>query len=246
MPFIVAGDPDLEITEALVFKIAESGADMIELGLPFSDPIADGPVIQASSQRALKKGVNLNDIFHLTGRLNGIDIPLVIMTYFNPILRFGLGDFAKRSRDCRIDGVIIPDLPPEEAGAWISEARRVNLDTIFLLTPRSSEERIRKINRLSRGFIYYVSVEGVTGMRERLSPDLEMEVKRIKGHTKKPVCVGFGISNPLQVKEIGHFADGVIIGSAIIKIIEENLKDHRLFQRIQEFISSLKKELKRY
>ncbi len=244
IPFIVAGDPDLATTEALAIEIAESGADILELGLPFSDPIADGPVIQSASQRALRNGVKLNALFSLTGRLKGIDIPLVLMTYYNPVLRFGLRDFAEACRENRIDGVIIPDLPPEEAGPWISEARRKNLDTIFLLTPKSSKERIRKVNLLSRGFIYYVSIEGVTGIRERLPIDLESEVRRIKGLTEKPVSVGFGISTPQQAKEISRYAGGIIIGSAIVKIIEKNLNDNRLIQKVGDFISSIKKELK--
>ena len=244
IPFIVAGDPDLEITEALVLKMVGSGADIIELGVPFSDPLADGPIIQAASQRALQKGVNLRDIFRLAERLKEIDISLVLMGYFNPIFQYGLKDFA---RDCHrngIDGVIIPDLPPEEAGLWIGEARRMNLDTIFLIAPTSPPERIRLVARCSRGFIYYVSVTGVTGAREKLPEELELAVKRIKGHSRKPVVVGFGISTPEQAKTVSRFADGVIVGSAIVKIIEENLKNSDMIARVGDFVSSFAKALK--
>jgi tryptophan synthase alpha chain len=244
IPFIVAGDPDLETTEALVLKMVESGVDIIELGVPFSDPIADGPIIQAASQRALQNGVNLRDIFRLTERLKGIDIPLVLMGYFNPIFRYGLKDFAEGCKQNRIDGVIIPDLPPEEAGLWISEARRMDLDTIFLAAPTSPPERIRLVSRYSRGFIYYVSVTGVTGTRERLPEELQIPVKGIKEISQKPVAVGFGISTPEQAKAASRFADGIIVGSAIVKIIGENLKSPDLIGRVRDFVSSLAKALK--
>jgi tryptophan synthase alpha chain len=244
IPFIVAGDPDLETTEALILKMAESGAEIIELGVPFSDPLADGPIIQASSQRALKNGVNLREIFRLAERLKGITTPLVLMTYFNPVLRYSLKDFAEGCKESRIDGVIIPDLPPEEAGVWVSEARRMNVDTIFFVAPTSPSERIRQISRCSRGFIYYVSVTGVTGAREKLPQDLELAVKRIKEQGKKPVVVGFGISTPEQAKAISRFADGLIVGSAIVKIIEENLDSQNLTKRVGDFISSLAEALK--
>ena len=244
IPFIVAGDPDLETTEALVLKMAESGTDIIELGVPFSDPLADGPIIQAASQRALQNGVNLRDIFRLTERLKGIDIPLVLMTYFNPVFCFGLKDFAEGCQKSGVDGVIIPDLPPEEAGLWISEARRMNLDTIFLVAPTSPPERIRLVSRCSRGFIYYVSVTGVTGTRENLPEEVGLAVKRIKEISQKPVAVGFGISSPEQAKRVSRFADGVIIGSAIVKIIGENLKSPDMIDRVGDFVSSLTKALK--
>lgn len=238
IPFIMAGDPDLETTGALALKMAERGADIIELGVPFSDPLADGPIIQAASQRALKNGVNLEGIFDLTERLKGISTPLVLMTYFNPIFRYGLKDFAKGCKEARIDGVIIPDLPPEEAKPWIKEARTHELDTIFLVAPTSPAERIRKVCSYSRGFIYYVSVTGVTGTREKLPDELEFTVKQIKVHSKIPVAVGFGISTPEQAKEVSLFADGVIVGSAIVKIIEKNLDNTELLTKVGDFIFS--------
>jgi tryptophan synthase alpha chain len=244
IPFIMAGDPDLETTEAFVFKMAKSGADIIEIGFPFSDPIADGPTIQSASQRALQNGISLKEIFPLTERLKKLSIPLVLMTYFNPIFRYGLREFAEGCQRSGVDGVIIPDLPPEEAGPWIREARARGLDTIFLIAPTSTPRRIRLVNRYSRGFIYYVSVTGVTGTRGKLPEELESSVRGVKEQTKKPVAVGFGISTPEQAKDISLFADGVIVGSAIIKIIEENLENQNLLDKVGDFVSSLAKALK--
>jgi tryptophan synthase alpha chain len=239
IPFIVAGDPDLETTEALVLKMTESGADLIELGIPFSDPLADGPTLQAASQRALQKGIRLRDLFRLTEELQRKSAPLVLMTYFNPVLRFGLRDFAESCKRNGVEGVIIPDLPPEEAMPWVQEARACDLDTIFLVAPTTTSERTRLISGRSRGFIYYVSVTGVTGAREDLPDELESAVRRIKEYGEKPVAVGFGVSTPAQAKRIASVADGVIVGSAIIKIIEENIKDPKMISRVGDFVGSL-------
>ena len=239
IPFIVAGDPDLKTTEALVLKMAECGADIVELGVPFSDPLADGATIQASSQRALKNGVNLKEIFRMAERLKGISTPLVLMTYFNPVFQHGLKSFAEDCRRNGIDGVIIPDLPPEEGGPWIREAKPSKVDTIFLLAPTSSTERIRLTNRYSRGFLYYVSITGVTGTRGKLPQELEAAIRQIKKYSQKPVAVGFGISTPEQIKEVSRIADGVIVGSAIVKLIEENREGSDLVNRVGDFVSSL-------
>lgn len=239
IPFIVAGDPDLAVTEALIPKMAAYGADIIELGVPFSDPLADGPVIQAAYHRALQKGVNLQKIFQMVGNLKGNSPPLVLMTYFNPVLRYGLGSFAEDCRESGVTGVIIPDLPPEEAAGWIREARKAKLCTIFLLAPTSPEERIRLVDRVTRGFIYYVSRTGITGVQKMLPQELEAGVLRIKGTSQKPVAVGFGISTAEQVREISRFADGIIVGSAIVKIMEEEPAADRLIERVGGFISAL-------
>jgi tryptophan synthase alpha chain len=244
IPYVVAGDPDLKTTEALVLKMAEAGADMIELGVPFSDPLADGPTIQAGSQRALKNGVDLEGIFALTERLKGNSTPLILMTYFNPVLHYGLKDFAESCGRSGIDGVIIPDLPPEESSPWIEEARRIGLDTIFLVAPTSPPDRIKLVSRYSRGFIYYVSVTGVTGAREKLPEELEPAVERIKEQSKKRVAVGFGISTPDQAQRVSLFADGIIIGSAIVKMIEENIGSPDLTDKVRDFVSSFAKALK--
>jgi tryptophan synthase alpha chain len=239
IPFIVAGDPDLETTEALVIRMFESGADIIELGVPYSDPLADGPTIQAASQRALQKGVKLEDIFGLAKKLNKINPPLVLLSYFNPIFRYGLEAFAEECQRSGIDGVIVPDLPPEEAQPWIEEARKFGVDTIFLASPTSPPGRIRLVSKVSSGFIYYVSLTGVTGAREKLPEELKSGVRRIKEESKKPVAVGFGISTPEQAKEVSRFADGVIVGSAVVRIVEEGGKNDNLVERVGDFVASL-------
>jgi tryptophan synthase alpha chain len=239
IPFVVAGDPDLKTTEALVLKMAECGADIIELGVPFSDPLADGPTIQTASRRALKNGVNLKNILLMAEKLKGISTPLVLMTYFNPVFQYGLKSFAEDCYRYGVDGVIIPDLPPEEAGPWIKEARPLNLGTIFLIAPTSSPDRVELASRSTRGFLYYVSVTGVTGTRGKLPEELEQSVRQIRKYSQKPVAVGFGISNPEQVQEVSRFADGVILGSAIVKVIEENLEEPDLVTRVGGFVASL-------
>jgi len=244
IPFIMAGDPHLQATEVLVSSITEAGADMIELGIPFSDPIADGPIIQSASLRALRNGVNVKEILSLAKRLKRIDTPLILMTYFNPVFRFGLRDFAEACRNSGVDGVIIPDLAPEEAGTWIQEARRRDLDTIFLIAPTSPPHRIKWINRCSRGFIYYVSVTGVTGTRERLPEDLEFALRQAREKTRKPLAVGFGISTPEQARAVSRLADGVVVGSALVKVIEENLKSPALPDKVGHLVSSFLKAIR--
>lgn len=243
IPFIMAGVPDLETTEALLYTMAESGADMIEIGVPFSDPIADGPVLQAASQRALKNGIHLKEIFGLSQRLKEIDVPILLMTYFNPVLQHGLKPFAERCKESAIDGVIIPDLPPEEASDWIREARSADLDTVFLTSPTSPPERIRCVSEASRRFVYHVSVTGVTGSRRELPEGLEDDVRRIKEQSRKPVAVGFGISTSEQAKKVSRFADGVIVGSALVRIMDESPHPSDMLARVGDFISTLGKAM---
>jgi len=241
IPFIVAGDPDLETTEGLVKILAQRGADIIELGVPYSDPLADGPTIQAASQRALQNGVDLKKIFRLTKDWGEKAPPLVLMTYFNPVFRYGLKAFAEDCQRGGIEGVIIPDLPPEEAKPWVQEARRHRVDTIFLASPTTPPHRFKKVSKLSRGFIYYVSITGVTGMRAKLADELESDVRRLKGLSTKPIAVGFGISTPEQAKEVSRFADGVIVGSVIVRMIEQGKTAGReaLTRRVADYVSSL-------
>ncbi|MEW6376382.1 MAG: tryptophan synthase subunit alpha [Thermodesulfobacteriota bacterium] len=238
IPFIIAGDADLKTTELLILKMVESGVDLIELGVPCSDPLADGPTIRSAHQRALKNGISLREVFQLTERLKGISTPLVLMTYLNPVFYYGLKNFAEDCKRCGIDGVVIPDLSPEEAGMWMKEARKSGLDTIFLIAPNSSIRQIEWVSRFSSGFIYYASNTGGTGMREKLPEGLRLGVWRIKEQSKKPVAVGFGISNPEQAKAVSRFADGVIVGSAIVKTIEKNLDNPNLIDRVGDFVFS--------
>lgn len=220
--YITAGDPSLAATARMVRVLEGSGVDIIELGVPFSDPLADGPTIQAASHRALKKKITLTKIFAMVKKLRkGTEIPLVFMTYYNPVLRYGVERFFRSCRANGVDGVIVPDLPCEEAGDLVRYGRQNNVATIFLVAPTSTAKRIREIARLSRGFIYYVSLTGVTGARVSLPPEIASNVKRIKSMTDKPVAVGFGISNPKQAQAVAGSADGVIVGSALVKMIGE-------------------------
>ena len=222
--YLTAGYPSLRATAELVKVLAGEGVDLIELGLPFSDPLADGPTIQAASQWALKQGTTTASVFHLVERLRrgGLDLPIAVMTYYNPVHRYGVREFCRASRRSGVDGIIVPDLPPEEAGDLVRAARPAGIDTIFLAAPTSPPSRIREIARLSRGFIYYVSLTGVTGARAGLPAETASHVRAIKRGTRLPVCVGFGISRPAQVARVVRTADGVIVGSALISLIRRS------------------------
>lgn len=239
--FITAGYPNLTITKKLILELAKVGVDIIELGVPFSDPLADGPIIQESSQVALEKNININKILNLVkGLRRDIDIPICLMTYYNPIFCFGEEAFVKKATASGVDGVIIPDLPPEEGRSFIRLANKYNLDTVFFLSPTSTLKRIKLVSAVSRGFIYYVSLTGVTGPRQRLSPDLVKNLKKIKKNTHKPICVGFGISEPAQIKQIYRVADGAIVGSAVIKEIRDNIGKRDLVKRVANFVYRLR------
>jgi len=238
--YITAGFPNIKVTEQLVSTLEKSGVDFIELGMPFSDPIADGPTIQYASAQALKKGMNLLKYLKLIQRLRKkTRLPLIMMTYYNPVFKFGLNRFAQAAAKSGIDGVIVPDLPPEEAIDLKRNLQAKKISLIFLLAPTSDIKRIKKIARLSSGFIYYVSLTGVTGARSKLPRDLTRKVRLIKKHSRIPIYVGFGISGPQQVKYISQFADGVIIGSAIIKIIQSKYGKKGFLRIIERFIASL-------
>lgn len=219
--FITAGDFGLPTTKRLILLLDKCGADIIELGVPFSDPIADGTTIQAASERALKRGTTLFSIIKLVGSLRpSTNVPIALMSYYNPIYKYGLKKFISDCKKNGIDGVIVPDLPPDEADELNAASRGKEFSTIFLLSPTSTKERIKLVVKKSRGFIYYVSLTGITGARERLPKELLSQVRLVKNYTEKPVCVGFGVSRPSQVRQICKVADGVIVGSAIVKIIE--------------------------
>jgi len=239
--FITAGYPSLAITEKLAKGFAVAGVDLVELGVPFSDPMADGPVIQESSQFALKKSVNLSrilksvkDIRRYTG------IPICLMTYYNPIFCFGEERFMKNASLAGVDGVIIPDLPPEEGKSLLRLARKYRLDVICFISPTTSARRIKYIARTSRGFIYYVSLTGVTGARKGLVEGLIRHLRLIKKITDKPVCVGFGVSRREQIRQLYGVADGVIVGSAIIEKIKHNINRKDMPERVSVFVKGLK------
>ncbi len=242
IPFVTAGDPDDATTEALVLEMAANGADLIELGLPFSDPLADGPTIQAASQRALAAGMNTKKFFDLVKRIRKkCQIPLVLMGYYNPIYRYGLERFAADAAKAGIDGTIIPDLPLEEAGPWMKEAKKTGLANIFLIAPNTPPERIEKIGRASQGFLYYVSVTGITGARNDLPVELSKGLKMTKKLVNIPLAVGFGISRPEQVAMLSEFADGIIVGSAIVKLVEKcGSSTTKAVQEVGDFVKGLK------
>ena len=244
IPFITAGHPDLEINYELVLEFERAGAGIVELGVPFSDPIADGVVIQRSSEKSLKRGTSLEDILGLVRRLRSkTSIPLVLLTYYNPVYKRGVGRFVEDVTAAGVDGVIIPDLPPEEAVDLKREAQG-KLATIFLLAPTSTTDRIELISQSCAGFIYYVSLTGITGMRDKFAPDVISQIEAIRKFSDLPVGVGFGISTPDQAKEVASFADGVIVGSAIVDLISKNEGNPDLVRQVSGFVSSLIDEIR--
>ncbi len=249
IPFITTGDPDLETTEALILEMAAQGADLIELGIPFSDPLADGPTIQAASQRALKGGVTPKAVLDIVKRVRkNTQIPLVLMGYYNPVYQYGLERFARDAAEAGVDGTIIPDLPLEEASDWTKAARAHGISNILLIAPNTPDDRVKRIGKATRGFLYYVSVTGITGARKELPPELREGLKRVKSLVRCPVGVGFGISRPDQVAMLSGNTDGVIVGSAIVRLIEANTREENgklkagpdLVQEVGNFVRSLK------
>ena len=234
--FLTCGYPDMETTEKLIYSLVDNGIDMIELGVPFSDPIADGPIIQYSSQMALKNNVSLKNILDLSKRLRKkVEIPLLIMGYLNSVYRFGIEKFFYECSSVGIDGVIIPDMALEESIKYRNILKNTGVHVISFIAPNTEEKRRREIINNSHGFIYIVSVTGVTGIRKEFSADLKNFLNNIRMKTEKPLVVGFGISNPAQVKEIFDYIDGFIIGSALIDIIMKSDKKI-LYNRITKFI----------
>ena len=222
IPFITAGDPDLETTEKLVLAMARAGADLIELGIPFSDPVAEGPVIQLASERALQAGATTDKILALVSRVRKeSDVPLAFMTYINPVFAYGIDRFMHDSREAGVDALIIPDLPFEEREEIIPYCSQYGIELISMIAP-TSQERIKMIAREARGFVYCVSSLGVTGVREQISTEAENMVAMVKAVQDIPCAVGFGISSPEQAQQISQTADGVIVGSAIMQIVEQH------------------------
>ncbi len=242
IPYIMAGDPDLETTKTLILEMELAGCDIIEIGAPFSDPLADGPTIQKAAIRSLKNHTSIADVLGLVATVRKTSkIPLIVMTYYNLIFHYGEERFVNEAEAAGLDGIILPDLPPEEAGTLIPLAKKAGLDLIFLLAPTSTEERIKLVCRVGQGFIYYVSLTGVTGARAGIQGSVEGSLRRIKAVTAKPIAVGFGISSPDQASQIARWgADGVIVGSALVKVIEENINSPELVSRAVAFVKALK------
>ncbi|MCB0826080.1 MAG: tryptophan synthase subunit alpha [Armatimonadetes bacterium] len=237
--FITAGDPDLESLPAIMEALQEAGADILEIGLPFSDPIADGPTIQASSQRALDRGVNLNGVFHAVTNAN-TTIPLVMMGYYNSVLRIGLDQFVSRAAEAGFSGTIMCDLIGEEASDWITASRQGSLDTIFLAAPTSTDDRLKSVCEASSGFVYAVSRTGVTGAGGSMSADAGGIVSRLRTHTDLPICVGFGISQPEQVREVCQSADGAVVGSWLVNALADGWHDPTKRNEILNHVRALK------
>ncbi len=221
--YLTAGDPSLKKNQELIHAFEKDGVDLIELGVPFSDPLADGPVIQAASQRALSKGTRLTDILGLVKKARrSSDLPILLMSYLNPLLRFGMQRFARQAAASGVDGVIIPDLPPDEGRAIASALRKQGLCLVYLLAPTSTPERVQKIIKASSGFIYYVSLTGVTGSKQQAPGLMRDNLRRARLKSRLPVCVGFGISTPRHAKAMAKLSDGVIVGSALVNALYEN------------------------
>ncbi len=241
IPFIAAGDPSLEVTAELVLEMERKGADLVELGVPFSDPLADGPTIQLAYQRALRNGVRPGDILELVEGLRArTQLPLILMSYYNLIHHQKPTDFVRRAAAAGVDGLIVPDLPPEEGKElWIA-CREAELANIFLIAPTTSPERIQLIDGHGTGFLYYVSQLGVTGARDTLPENLRNSLAAVKALTDKPVAAGFGISTPQQAGMVTQWADGVIVGSALVRIIQEDPTAGNLPERVGTFVEQLK------
>ena len=238
IPYIMAGYPTVSDTLKTLSLLEHIGADIVELGVPFTDPLADGPVIQAAASKALEKGITLRKVIDIVRKARKtLSIPIVLMTYYNPVFKYGLEFFFENAKKAGIDGLIVPDLPPDEANDFISFAKHHNIATIFLLAPTSTEDRIRLVCRKTSGFVYYVSITGITGSKLTITEEMKMKVSQIKKHTQKAVCIGFGVKKPSQAKEVSRIADGVIVGSSIVKMMAEKP------EKLKNYLVSLRKAI---
>jgi len=245
VPFVTAGDPDLATTERLLLAMAEAGADLLEIGVPFSDPMAEGPTIQRSSERALRAGTSLRRILNLVRSLRPrLDVPLILMGYANCFFAMGERNFAEAARSVGVDGVIVVDLPPEEGVVFHSALRECGIDPILLAAPTTTPTRLAMLTKETRGFLYYVSLTGVTGARDSLGGDVEAAVRAIRRISDVPVCVGFGVSTPEHAERVGSFADGVVVGSALVDRIERAGSPEAAVEAAAEFVERLKAPLR--
>jgi tryptophan synthase alpha chain len=242
--YLTAGDPDLETTRRLILTLEEAGVDIIEIGVPFSDPTADGPVIQAASQRALRRGVTLSGILDMIESLREVsDIPIVLFGYYNPIFSYGNERFAASAKRAGVDGILVVDLPPEESHELRQYTDMAGLDFISLIAPTTTDVRIAQIANSATGFLYYISITGVTGTAKPLIQDIKVDVERIRKVSALPLVIGFGISTPAQAAEIASCADGVVVGSALVRLIGENGGKGDLIQIASSFVKDIKKAL---
>lgn len=245
IPFVTAGDPNLEVTEAIVLAIAEAGADAIELGVPFSDPIAEGPTIQRASERALASGTSLRRVLELVSRLRPrLDTPLVLMGYANNLLSMGEVGFAEAASSVGVDGVIAVDLPPEEGPEYFAALRKAEVDPILLAAPTTSRDRLAMLAKETRGFLYFVSLTGVTGARQSVSNTLEEELAAVREVSDVPICVGFGVSTPEQAARVAAFADGVVVGSALVDRIARAPSAEAAVDAAARFVGELRAALR--
>jgi tryptophan synthase alpha chain len=240
IPYITAGDPDLATTEEILLALDEAGADVIELGVPFSDPMADGPVIQRASERALKNPIGIADILPVVERVRRkSEVPILLFSYFNPLLQFAHEALGSKLKDAGVDGVLVTDLIPEEAAGFVAEMRQANLDTVFLVAPTSTDGRIKLIAENSSGFIYIVARTGVTGMRENISVEVRSIAERVRRFSELPIAVGFGISKPEHVREVWSYADGAVVGSRLVLEIENNIGSPGLVESVARLAREL-------
>jgi tryptophan synthase alpha chain len=238
--YFTFGFPSFAATRQILLALRGAPVDFIELGIPFSDPLADGPIIQEASHAALKGGATIDKFFSLVRALRSrIKVPLIAMTYYNPVLRFGMSRFLRRVKEAGIGGIMIVDLPVEESGEYLDCARALDLDTIFFITPQTPQKRIRKIAKVSRGFIYYVSVTGITGPRKLCLQEIRDHLSVVREVTDRPVCVGFGIHTRSQVESLQGMSDGVIVGSAAVKFVKDNYRSKKFTRDLRLFLKEL-------
>ena len=247
VPYLMAGDPDLDVTRALLLEAAEAGADLIELGVPFSDPTADGPVIQRAGLRALAKRTSLRQILEVVAELRrgGFSTPIVLFGYYNPIFHYGPARFVEDAKRAGIDALLVVDLPPDEADELWKPARAAGLDVIFLLAPTSDATRVRVVLRKASGFVYFVSMTGVTGSKAIDASDVEGMVRGLRASCRLPIGVGFGISTPAEAATVASYADAVVVGSALVRVIEANIGSPQLVGEVGKFIRALKAACRR-
>jgi tryptophan synthase alpha chain len=242
IPYITAGDPDLLTTERLILGLEEAGADVIELGVPFSDPMADGPVIQRASERALRTPIGVVDILPMVERVRQkSDVPIILFTYFNPLLKFASRNLGSELKRAGIDGILVTDLIPEEATGLLAEMRQAELDVVFLVAPTSTDQRIKLVTENSSGFIYVVARTGVTGVRETISAEVRSIVERVRRFSSLPVAVGFGISNSGHMREVWSYADAAVVGSRLVLEIENNLGSPLLVDQVSKLARDLQR-----